>query len=123
MRQIVNAKIERTTLGYEDHDILTFYLNLDYGGAGQGFGGFALDEPIHDAGRFVGRIGTAFGMEAIHRVLDVVGVRRWEDLPGKYVRADQEHSKVHRIGNILTDDWLDLEALAKEMGRDDDTDG
>ena len=100
-RQIVNARIRSTHLGYEDHGIFTFLLDLDYGGAGQGFGTYALDE--HDGKR---RVGTASGMGIIIEILKVVGVEKWEDLPGKYVRADAEHIKVHGIGNVLEDKWL-----------------
>ena len=33
-----NAKITSTHLGQEDHGIFTAWLQLDYGGSGQGFG-------------------------------------------------------------------------------------
>lgn len=42
--EIKNAKITSTSLGYEDHGILTFGLCLDIsGGGGVVYGGFALD--------------------------------------------------------------------------------
>ena len=43
MEEIKNAIITGTYLGIEDHGILTFWLYLDYGGSGQGFGGYQLD--------------------------------------------------------------------------------
>ena len=42
MEEIKNAIITGTYLGIEDHGILTFWLYLDYGGSGQGFGGYQL---------------------------------------------------------------------------------
>ncbi len=106
-----NAKIESTNLGTEDHGCMTFYLMLDYGGAGQGFGGYVLDEFDKEAKT---RRGTAYGTEAIRRVLETVGVSRWEKLPGTPVRVRAEHDKVHAIGHYLKDKWLDLGELGKE---------
>ena len=50
-------------------------------------------------------------MEAISKVLEVVGVDKWEDLPGKYIRFEDNGwgSKVTKIGNIIEEKWLDLE--------------
>ena len=45
MSEIKNARITRTTLGVEDHGILTAFLHLEGDGWGIGFGGYALDEP------------------------------------------------------------------------------
>lgn len=110
---IKNAVIEGTRLGTENHGILTFDIILDYGNGGhQGFGGFALDgfDKIKDK-----RVGSAYGTEAIRRVLEVVGVENWEDLKGKSVRAEAKHDKIKRLGNFLKDDWLDLSELAEEF--------
>ncbi len=113
--EMKNAVIRSTTLGVEDHGILTFFLHLDYDGSGQGFGGYGLDEPVHENGTFKGRRGTAYGCEAIRRVLEVLGVERWEKLPGTPCRVVAEHTKVNRIGHYLKDQWLDLSALADEF--------
>jgi len=103
---IKNGRIKSTHLGFEDHHIMTFFLHLEFDGAGQGFGGFGLDD---------GPGGTAFGMTAVRKVLEVVGVEKWEDLPGKYVRAETDWTRIHRIGNIIEDNWLDLAALSLEF--------
>ena len=116
IRGVANALIESTMLGFEDHGCMVLFLHLKYAGAGQGFGGYGLDEPIHDAnGNFLHRQGHAFGMELIKRILETVGVDSWEKLPGKYVRADHEDSKVHRIGHIIEDRWLDVQELADQF--------
>ena len=99
-------------LGYEDHGILTCMLMLDYGGTMQGFGGYAFDQ--WDGKR---RVGGAFGTEFIARIMNVVGVDEWESLPGKYVRAVADHSKVYRIGHITEDKWMD----PSQIGTDNDT--
>src|SRR3990167_10576868 len=105
LMQIVNAKINGTMLGIEDHGIMTASVELDYGGSGQGFGGCALDEPIKDAsGKFLRRQGTAYGCEFIKRILWVVGVERWEALIGKHVRVKREDGwggMAFAIGHII----------------------
>ncbi|NIQ78453.1 MAG: hypothetical protein GTN93_10245 [Anaerolineae bacterium] len=91
-------------------------IDLDYGGSGQGFGGYGFDNP-KNPGKYDGkRIGTAYGCEFIRRLLDTLEVEKWEDLPGTHVRADSEMTKVYRIGHILKDKWFDPQELAEEMG-------
>lgn len=116
--EIRNARIETTTLGFEDHGIFTFWLMLDYGGAGQGYGGYGLDEPRRDdSGKYLGRRGTAFGCDAIVRLLEVLDVDSWEKLPGKPCRVKGGgcgSGGIEAIGHYLKDQWLDLKALAAE---------
>jgi hypothetical protein len=104
MRETINARIERTELGYEDHGLLTAWLFLDYGWGGQGFGGYCLDN--YDQENRV-RVPTLVCGHFIMAVLRVVGVTKWEDIPGKYIRVDQDSGKVYRIGNIIKDEWFD----------------
>jgi len=109
-----NALIESTMLGVEGHGIFTFMLKLKYDCAGQGPGGYALDTPIKKAnGDFDRRVGTAAGMDMLMEILRVVGVSKWEALPGKVIRVRAEHAKVHAIGNVLKDDWLVFEDMWK----------
>lgn len=113
--EVKNAKIRGTMLGIEDHGIMTAFIELDYGGAGQGFGGYGFDNPHKTKEEPYGRRGTAFGCEFIRRVLDVVGVEKWEDLKGKHVRVVATWDKVKRIGHIIEEKWFDPEELAREM--------
>jgi hypothetical protein len=91
----VNAVITKTMLGFEDHGIMTFWLHLSWSGSGQGCGGYCID-------------GTKKGIGVIMEILKVVGVDKWEDLKGNHIRARQSLEKVHAIGNILEDKWLDF---------------
>lgn len=100
-REIKNAIITGTNLGYESHGILTCMISLNYGGSGQGFGGYALDKWNGKE-----RNGTAYGTEFIRRIIKTVGVENWEDLKGKHVRVDASWGKVHGIGNIIEDKWF-----------------
>lgn len=105
--EIENAKITGTMLGREDHGILTFELFLDFGGACCAFGGYALD--MYDISTDK-RIVSAAGLQAISEILDCVGVEKWEDLTGKYIRCESEGwgGRVVAIGNIIEDKWFDI---------------
>lgn len=109
--EIKNAKIQSTSLGYEDNGILTCCLMLNYESGGQGFGMYALDAPPIQRKPGFDRRGTAFGMEFIRRILLTVDVERWEQLPGKHIRVEASEEKVHRIGHIIKDIWFDPEDL------------
>lgn len=103
-----NGKIRSTFLGVEDHGILTFFIHLEWDGAGQGLGGFAIDGPDKENG---GRLGFGPGLVAIRRILETVGVDSWEKLPGQLVRVRHEGWGSHRppiIGHIMEDRWFDL---------------
>lgn len=95
------GKITKTHLGYEGHGILTCGLQMDFGGAGQMVGGYALDEPIKGHGGIVeDRYGTAFGMEWIRRAMRAGGVESWEELPGRtlYVLRSKESPGMKVLG-------------------------
>lgn len=99
-----NAIIKSARITSDDHGLLSAWLDLDYGGAGQSFGGFALYLPAsfahHD------KRSPNFAGHFIRRVMEVAGVTDWSKLPGQTVRVRQEPSKVHAIGNIVKDDWF-----------------
>jgi hypothetical protein len=111
--EIINGKIGSTMLGVEDHGIMSFFLHLEFDGSGQGFGGYALDQWDETKKR---RVGTAFGLECIQRILDTVGVEKWEDLKGKYIRVKKASwsSPITAIGHIIDNKWYDIEAHATE---------
>lgn len=105
--ETINAKIESTMLGFEDRGIMTWFLTLDFGGTGQGFGGYAL-----------GGATTDF---AIKRILKVVGVEKWEDLKGKYIRVKREpRGLIKSIGNLLEDKWFDPGVEFKNLAQEKD---
>lgn len=105
--KIKNAKIQSTMLGREDHGIMTFRIYIAADGIACGVGGYCLDE-FNSATQT--RVFRAKSMEAISKVLEVVGVDKWEDLPGKYIRFEDNGwgSTVIKIGNIIEDKWFDF---------------
>lgn len=114
MLKIENVSIESTMLGREDHGIMSAMLMVSGDGWGCGFGGYAMDR--YDEAKKA-RIGHAFGMEFIARVLDVVGVEKWEDLPGKHIRVETEGlgGGILRIGHITKNKWFDPKELAEQF--------
>ncbi len=105
--EIRNAKITSTMLGREDHGIMTFMIFVEFGGCGCGVGGYALDgyDKVMDK-----RVFRAESMEAISKMLDVVGVDEWEKLPGTYIRIKDNGwgSTIDEIGNLMEDKWFNL---------------
>ncbi len=106
--EILNAKIESTRLGREDHGIMTIWLQLDFGDSShQGWGGYALDK--HDGDARIPHVSLA---KHITKILDTVGVDSWEDLNGEYIRIKREsgwNGKILAIGNLLKDEWFNPE--------------
>lgn len=105
---IKNAKIQSTMLGREDHGIMSFMINISSDGFYCGVGGYCIDE--FDSATKT-RVFRAESMEVISKILEVVGVDKWEDLPEKYIRIEYNGlgSTVTKIGNIIEEKWLDLE--------------
>ena len=111
---IKNAIIQFTMLGREDHGIMTFMIYINMGSSICGVGGYQLDE-FNPATQT--RVFRAESMEVISKILEVVGVNKWEDLPGKYIRFEDDGwgSTITKIGNIIDDKWFNLkEFFGKE---------
>ncbi len=100
-----NARIKSTMLGIDDYGIMTCFLHLEQEGSGQAFGGFTLDGPYNDKSRE--RDPNKLCGFWIKRILDVVGVCKWEDLPGKYVRVKgEDFGEIIGIGHITDNKWF-----------------
>lgn len=105
--EIKNAQITGTMLGREDHGIFTFMIFVKFEGCSCGIGGYALDYYDKELCR---RVYSAKSLEAVSKILDIVGVDRWEDLNGKYIRIKDNGwgSTINEIGNLMEDKWFNL---------------
>ena len=99
-REIENAVVESTRLGFDRGVFLSGWLHLKYRGGGQGFGGFVLGKKggSNDTGAYAERWLTG--------VLDALGVTTWEDLPGTRCRVDHDWGKVYGVGHYMEDKWF-----------------
>lgn len=102
MIETKNAIIESASLSTGDRGFLDCWLTLDYGGSGQGFGGYVLYLPKSYSHHELKSVAGHF----IFRVLEIAGVESWDKLKGRTIRVKCEHSKVHAIGHIIRDDWF-----------------
>jgi hypothetical protein len=98
--EVINARVEGTRLGFEDHGIPTYYIQLHHERGHQSYGGYGL------FGNFTHR--------AIFDLLKVLKLRNWEDLPGTYVRIKFTKIKIQGIGHVIEDRWFDLKEIALE---------
>ena len=100
-----NAIIKSARLSTEDYGVLTAWLDLDYGGGGQGFGGYNLYNP--GAGN---RVSRNYAGHFIYRCLEIAGVDRWDQLPGKTIRVNLDQDGlgglIQGIGHIVEDKWF-----------------
>jgi len=111
---IENATIKSAKLQI-DHGCLSLWLMMEFNGGGQGFGGYALDEPLRDDdGKFIRRQGTAYGLEWILRLMNLFRVDDFSELVGQSCRIDKEdHSgPIKRVGHFIKDEWFDPEDIS-----------
>ena len=101
MPEVVIARIKSTSLGVENHGIMSSYLHLEGDHWGQGFGGLSLDEYDPVAKRRKPHLAMGLWIAGCLRVADASD---WNDLPGKFVRAERDGGLIKRIRHILKDD-------------------
>lgn len=116
MAEIKNARIENVSITMADHGCLTFHLALDGGSWGCCYGGYCIGHGYLGANEFTA---SAKGLECIMRIMNTVGVERWEDLKGKYIRIVDPGwgGTITKIGHITDDKWFDIKEFFQE-GKD-----
>lgn len=93
-----NAYIESVRIFVEDHGILTSFVHLDYGGGGQGFGGYDL--------RYNNTL-----TKWVEGLLRVFNTQDLLSLKGKPCRVEADWGKVYRIGHFTEDRWFDPRSM------------
>ncbi|MEK7500440.1 MAG: hypothetical protein AAB649_07635 [Patescibacteria group bacterium] len=104
MKEIRNAIIKSAVIDIGDRGFLTVWLHLDYGGMGQGFGGYILYLPKS----FEHHSGVNYAGHFIYRCLEIAGVEKWSEIVGKTIRVenDSNSSFITGIGHIIKKDWF-----------------
>lgn len=110
--EIENAKITNVSLTMADHGMLTFYITLEGNGWGTNYGGYGIGRGYLGAEEFSS---SDKGLEAMMRIMDVVGVDTWEDLKGKFVRVKMSSlgQPITTIGNLIKNKWFDIKEFFK----------
>ena len=105
---IENVKITDVSLTMADHGCLTYWLYVAGAGWECGIGGYMIGRGYLGADNFDGFNGD--GIESMMRIMDTVGVERWEDLKGKYMRVETDGwgSGIHTIGNLISNKWFNI---------------
>lgn len=108
--EIKNAKITGVSLTMADHGCLTFYVILEGNGWGCGFGGYCIGHGSTGwkENEFTAESGD--GLVSMMRIMDTVGVDKWEDMKGRYVRCkiDGWGSSIDEIGHITKEKWFNI---------------
>ena len=94
--KLMNAEITCVSLNFRDHGVLTLDLSLSGGGWGCVYGGYVLGKGYLGAREFKG---SASGLEAIMRIMDIVGVEDLINLKGKHVTV----KAILLVGNLHTE--------------------
>lgn len=110
---IENAKITSIDLSMEDHGVLTLNMTLNGNGWGCVYGSYVLGKGYLGAKKFEGSVK---GIEYIMRIMDTVGVSRFQDLKNRYIRVATKGwgSIIKIIGNVIEDKWFDTEEFYRE---------
>lgn len=108
-----NAKITSVSFSMADHGCITFWVFVELKDGSCGIGGYCIGHGYVGAKEFDG---YGKGVEAMARIMDVVGVENWEDLKGQYCRVESEGwgGKILKIGNVLKEKWFDIDEFFKE---------
>ena len=109
MSEIINGRIETTTLGPADGPVFSFELQCKTVHGMIRVGGITLDAPQnskHPADRFLGRKPTALIGAFICDILRVTGSRQWEEVPGAHIRIRYNDGKIVAIGHVINDEWM-----------------
>lgn len=111
---IYNCKIVGTSLSMADHGCLTFFIFVEGEFGGVGIGGYCIGHGYLGASSFDSQDGN--GLVAMMKIMDTVGVSRWEDLKGKYcrVKVGKLGETVSKIGNLIDDRWFDVDDFFKK---------
>lgn len=107
-----NVKIIGTSLGIESHGIFTCNVKLEGSYWVWSFGGYRLDKYDPEKKKC---IGTAYGLEFIKSILEVLEIDLWENLTGTSCRIVRDGSEMIKIGHFYKDKWFDPSVISGDF--------
>ena len=113
-REIENAQITGVSISMADHNCLTFKIYLKCGaGFMCGIGNYRIGIGMMGADYWEGNGSALVGMM---KIMDTVGVSRWESLEGMYCRISyaEDCKTVQKIGHLLDDKWFDVRTFFQQ---------
>ena len=127
-KEIFNARITDTRLGYNDGNSLTLFIYTESESGMCGFGGctfgghrdnYSIDD-MSQSGK-TSYINFEWTSELIMKILDTVGADKWEDIKGKLIRIRTNGKTgcaggIEAIGNILENKWFSIQDFYAEKG-------
>ena len=107
-----NAQITSVDLTMEDHGCFTLCMTIEWEACGCVYGGYSLGNGYLDADDDYFK-GYKEGIEFIMKLMNVIGVSKFNSLKGKYVRVATKGLgyPIKIIGNIISDKWFDPEEI------------
>lgn len=108
--ELKNARVKRARLGYEDHGLLTYALDLDFDGTMQSYGNLLFSNRKEGV-----KVANAFGGQMIMSTLDLLEVRTWDQVSGSVCRALCDWSMIYAIGHFQKDLWLEADHVYKML--------
>lgn len=91
-----------------DHGCLVISLNVEGNHWGCSIGGWC--NGVGHLGATLWK-GNGSAIVAMMKIMDIVGVSKWEDLNGKLIRVEVPvpgSRSISKIGNIIEEKWFDL---------------
>lgn len=121
--KIENAKITNVDLSMENHGCMTLSMVLEGASWGCVYGGYCIGKGYLDADPDTFEANGS-GMVYLMRIMDTVGVERFNSLKGMYVRVATKHisDSVKIIGNIIRDKWFDSEQFFTDKWFEEEVD-
>ena len=112
--EIENGKITSVDLSMADHGCIVLEMTIEGNGCGFIYGGYALGHGYLGADHFGS---NDHALVYIMKIMDTVGVARFNELKGKYVRfaTNGWGDSVKIIGNIISDKWFDAKSFFEEI--------
>lgn len=103
---IENAKVCSADFVMAGNGCMSLYLGLEGCVWNFSFGGYCLGHGYIGSKSFDG---SPKGMEYIMRIMDTIGVSRFSEIEGSYIRIAYRSldDSIKIIGNIIEDKWFD----------------